>query len=243
MLQDENLLPIRAIVIDLDGTLLDTAPDLAVAANRMLADLGFSGLDADVIKSFIGKGIGNLVRRCLGMALGRQEPDEALLETALASFTAHYERNLCNGTQRYPGVVEGLAAIRAAGFRLGCITNKATKFTLPLLEQTEIAHFFELTVCGDTLPEKKPHPLPLLHSAKVFGVSPSELLLIGDSANDTEAARAAGCPVFCVSYGYHAGYELEELEAVAIVDSLQEVARLIRLPARHGEFTSTDRLE
>lgn len=224
-------LPVRAVAIDLDGTLLDTAPDLAAAANRMLAALGFRPLDSEVIKNFIGKGIANLVCRCLETALGR-EPDPAQLETGILSFSAQYERNLSDNSRPYPGAVKGLKTMLSAGFRLACVTNKAESFTRPLLERTGVADFFELTVSGDSLPEKKPHPLPLLHCAKVFRIAPAELLVIGDSRNDSEAARAAGCPIFCVSYGYHNGYELEDLGPVAIVDSLEEAARLIRLAPR-----------
>jgi phosphoglycolate phosphatase len=224
-------LPVRAVAIDLDGTLLDTAPDLAAAANRMLGALGFGPLDSEVIKNFIGEGVANLVRRCVETALGR-EPDSAQLETAILSFRTHYERNLSDASRPYPGAVKGLKTMLSAGFRLACITNKAESFTLPLLEHTGIAHFFELTVSGDTLPEKKPHPLPLLHCARVFRIAAAELLVIGDSRNDSEAARAAGCPIFCVSYGYHNGYPLEDLGPAAIVDSLEEAARLIRLAPR-----------
>jgi phosphoglycolate phosphatase len=224
-------LPVRAVAIDLDGTLLNTAPDLTAAANRMLVALGFRPLDSELITNFIGKGIANLVRRCLETVLGN-EPDPALLETAILNFSSHYARNLSDESRPYRGAVKGLKAMVSAGFRLACITNKAESFTVPLLERTGVAHFFELTVSGDTLPEKKPHPLPLLHCARVFRIAPAELLVIGDSRNDSEAARAAGCPIFCVSYGYHNGYALEELDPDAIVDSLEEAARLIRLAPR-----------
>jgi len=219
-------IPVSAVAIDLDGTLLDTATDLAIAANRMLADFELRPLDTKIIRTFIGKGVSNLVRRALAAA-GGSEPDDALIAQALERFRVHYGRSLSVHTRPYPGVMEGVIALKTAGFPLACVTNKAAAFTLPLLQQTGFAPFFDLTVCGDTLPRKKPHPLPLLYSASVFAVPPPGLLAIGDSANDTECARAAGCPVFCVSYGYHEGYEVAKLGADAVIDSLREAGRLI----------------
>ncbi|MGH8727206.1 MAG: phosphoglycolate phosphatase [Burkholderiales bacterium] len=219
-------LAVRAVFFDLDGTLLDTAPDLSRAANSMLADLNLPALDLDVITSFIGKGIVNLVKRTLAAALGK-EADEEFFTRALEIFSRHYENGLSYDSEPYPKVIEGLTAMREAGFRLGCVTNKASRFTLPLLAETGLAPFFALTIAGDTLNEKKPHPLPLLHACERLEIAPKELLMIGDSANDTETARAAGCPVFCVSYGY--GRNVAELKPDAIVADLVEAARLVTL--------------
>jgi phosphoglycolate phosphatase len=124
-------------------------------------------------------------------------------------------------------VVEGLDAMRAAGFRLACITNKAARFTHPLLKDTGLFDYFELILSGDTLPEKKPSPLPLRHACQVFGCEPAALLLIGDSLNDAQAARAAGCPVFCVPYGYNRGRPVTELDIDAVVPSLADAAKLV----------------
>jgi phosphoglycolate phosphatase len=124
-------------------------------------------------------------------------------------------------------VVEGLERMRAGGLKLACVTNKAQAFTLPLLERTGMAGFFDLVVSGDTLPRKKPDPLPLLHIAQHFRLLPPQLLLIGDSDNDTDAARAAGCPVVCVPYGYTGGRQVRDLDCDAIVASLIEAAELI----------------
>ena len=129
----------------------------------------------------------------------------------------------------FPGVVEGLDALREQGFRLGCVTNKAQKFTLPLLEKTGLDRYFELTLSGDSLPEKKPHPLPLQHAAQFFGCNPAELLLIGDSVNDAEAARAAGCPVFIVPYGYNEGQELRGLDCDAFIDDVPSALKFVKL--------------
>jgi phosphoglycolate phosphatase len=220
-------LPIKAIMIDLDGTLLDTVQDLALAVNLMLIDLGCPTLQEKRIANFVGKGVFHLVRRALTDVNGR-EPDEALFERAMPLFMGCYERTNGEHTKPYPGVIEGLEALRAAGFPLACVTNKITRFTLPLLQQQRLEHYFREVIAGDTLPKKKPDPLPLTHTAQKFGVEPRDLLLIGDSLNDVEAARAAGCPVFCVDYGYNEGLDVRTFDVDAIVPSLVEASKLIK---------------
>ena len=220
-------LDIKAIVIDLDGTLLDTAPDLAAAANRMLADLGRPPVPLEVLSTYIGNGVSRLVKRVLTGDM-EAEPDPELFDRALAGFRRHYAEHVADHSRPFPGVVEGLKAMKAAGFPLACITNKAEQFTIPLLLATHLHGYFDLILCGDTLPRKKPDPLPLLHAAQHFGIRPEALLLIGDSVNDAQAARAAGCHVFCVPYGYNRGRPVEELDVDAVVDSLLDAVRLIR---------------
>lgn len=220
-------LPVKAVMVDLDGTLLDTIQDLAHAANVMLRQMGYAPLPLEAVQRFVGKGLHNLIRRCLAAALGG-EPDAALLERALPVYEQAYLAHLAVHTRPFPGVVAGLDALRSAGFPLACVTNKAGAFTRPLLQHTGLAPYFELVLAGDTLPRKKPDPLPLLHASRHFGAEPRELLLIGDSLNDTQAARAAGCPVFCVPYGYNEGADVRSLDCDAIVDSLLEASALIR---------------
>jgi len=217
-------MPIKAVLIDLDGTLLDTVPDLADAANAMLAELGRLTLPADTIRDFVGKGIPNLVGRCLGYPGESAAPDA---QAALAVFWRHYAAVNGRRTRLYPGVLEGLQAMRAAGLKTACVTNKAAAFTTPLLEATGLAALLDMTVSGDTLAEKKPHPLPFLHLCERFGIMPAEALVVGDSRNDVAGARAAGCPVFCVPYGYSEGEDVRDLGADAIVGTLEEAARLI----------------
>ena len=216
---------IRAVLIDLDGTLLDTVPDLADAANAMLAVLGRPTLPDDAIRDFVGKGIPNLVSRCLGYP-GESDAPEA--REALAVFWRHYAAVNGRRTRIYPGVLEGLQAMREAGLKTACVTNKAAAFTGPLLEATGLAALLDLTVSGDTLSEKKPHPLPFLHLCTAFGIAPAEALVVGDSRNDVAGARAAGCPVFCVPYGYSEGEDVRELGADAIVGTLEEAARRLQ---------------
>ena len=220
-------MPIRAVLIDLDGTLLDTVPDLADAANAMLAELGRLTLPQDTIRDFVGKGIPNLVGRCLGYP-GESDAPEA--REALALFKRHYAAVNGRKTRINPGVPEGLRALRAAGLKTACVTNKAGAFTEQLLAATGLDRLLDLTVSGDTLAEKKPHPLPFLHLCERFGIAPAEALVVGDSRNDVAGARAAGCPVFCVPYGYSEGEDVRDLGADAIVGTLEEAAsRLLSL--------------
>ena len=217
---------IAAVMIDLDGTLLDTVPDLTAAAERMLAALGLSARTQEEIRSFIGKGIPNLVQRCLQSSAGAAGV-EALQAEALALYHDFYFEESGRRSAIYPGVLEGLAQFRAMRLRLACVTNKAARFTLPLLAQTGLAPYFELVVSGDTLARKKPDPMQLAHICAAFALAPEKVLLIGDSANDALAARAAGCPVLCVSYGYSECGDVHNLDCDAIVDSLSEAANLL----------------
>jgi phosphoglycolate phosphatase len=219
-------LPVKAVMIDLDGTMLDTVADLAAAVNLMLKEIGRPALDESLVRNFVGKGIPNLVKRALVGALDG-EADSELFKRALPVYFDCYESVNGKHTVFYPGVREGLDALQSAGLPLACVTNKSTRFTLPLLAQMKIADYFSLVVCGDTLPEKKPDPLPLTHACGQFGIAPRDMLMIGDSLNDTIAARAAGCPVFCVPYGYNEGLDVRDLDVDAIVETLFEATKLI----------------
>jgi len=223
-------LRVKAVMIDLDGTLVDSIPDLAAAANGMLRELSYRELDVEVIRTFVGKGIPNLVARALTGSLDGQVPRE-LLERAMPVYERWYTEVNGRHSTIYPGVMEGLDALRAARFPLACVTNKSGRFTVPLLEYLGLAPYFTQIVAGDTLPQKKPDPAPLLHACREFDVAPRDMLFIGDSLNDSQAARAAGCPIFCVPYGYNEGRDVRELDVDAIVDSLAEAAKLVeRLP-------------
>jgi phosphoglycolate phosphatase len=217
--------PISAIVLDLDGTLLHSAPELAEAANRMLRDMGRPAASQELLMSYIGNGISWLVKRALTGDM-HAEPDGPLFDKAMPFFDMHYTE-LLSQSKPYPGVMEGLNAMRDAGFKLGCITNKSARYTDPLMLSSGLAPYFSIVVSGDTLPEKKPHPLPLLHSAKFFGVPVTNMLMIGDSLNDTLAARAAGCPVFCVPYGYNHGKPVNGLDLDAVIPDVSAALKLI----------------
>lgn len=217
---------VSAIVLDLDGTLLHSAPQLAEAANRMLREMDYTPVSQEVLSGYIGNGIGWLVKRALTGEM-HATPDAALFDHAMPIFEKHYSQLLMD-SKPYDGAIEGMEAMRAAGFRLGCITNKAARFTGPLLEGTGLAKYFDIVVSGDTLPEKKPHPLPVQYVAKFFGVPVETMLLIGDSLTDTLAARAAGCPIFCVPYGYNRGEPVETLDQDAVIPDLPAALPLIK---------------
>jgi phosphoglycolate phosphatase len=219
-------LRVKAVTIDLDGTLLDTIPDLAAAANLMLAELKHPPLDEALIRTFVGKGIQNLVERVLDAAFDGAASE--LMPRALPIYERCYAGINGRHTTIYPGVVEGLNTLREQGFALACVTNKSSRFTGPLLAQVGLVRYFAEVVAGDTLPRKKPDPLPLLHVCERLGIAPPDMLMIGDSVNDAQAARAAGCPVFCVTYGYNEGHDVRELDIDAIVATLFEATRLIR---------------
>jgi phosphoglycolate phosphatase len=210
---------IRSVTIDLDGTLLDTIPDLTAAANGMLRELGRPEHASDTIATFVGSGLAKMVERCL--------PDLDADAQALAEgiFRRHYTSENGRRARLYPGVLDGLFAFRAAGLPMAVVTNKAAAFTEPLLRVMQLASWFEFAVSGDSLPHKKPHPLPLLHACERLGTCPAENLHIGDSRNDADAARAASCPVFLVPYGYNEGEDVQGIECDAIVTSLAEAAR------------------
>ena len=220
---------IEAIAFDLDGTLVDTLPDLLEAANRMLADLGRPAVVESAVRTYVGDGVDRLVKRLLSDD-PEGEPDPELFDRAGSVFRSHYSGVLSHASRPFPGVAEGLREMRRQGLRLACITNKPAVFTEPLLRDVGLALYLDLVLSGDSLPRKKPDPLPLLHCAQVFGVPASRLLMIGDSPNDTRAARAAGCPVFCVPYGYRGTLGVHELDCDAIVPTLLDSMKLIESP-------------
>jgi phosphoglycolate phosphatase len=215
-------LAVKMVMIDLDGTLIHTAPDLADCANRMLADLGRAPAPVATVMTWIGNGVPRLVKRALTGDMWA-EPEVALFEKAQAIFQKQYLAHVSDLSRPFPGVVAGLARLKARGFHLACITNKAEVFTLPLLRNLDLYNYFELVLSGDSLPKQKPDPLPLLHACQHFGISPDHGMLVGDSSNDVEAARAAGMPVICVTYGYNHGHDIRASHPDAVVDSLEAV--------------------
>lgn len=229
----------RAVLIDLDGTLLDTIPDLGAAANGMLAELGATPLPLTDIATFVGKGTENLVRRCLTDERVALPSHDSALASALAVFNRHY--HLVNGeaSQLYPGVLEGLAAFRSQGSVLAVVTNKPTEFTLPLLERCGLSEWFAVVVCGDTCERKKPDPLPLLHACARLGCAPEEALAIGDSINDALAARAAGMTVLAVPYGYNEGRDVHDLDIDGIVFGIDHAAAWAAERANHPATRAT----
>ncbi len=219
--------PAKAVLLDLDGTLLDTVLDLHAAACGMLRDLGRPEIPVEDIRAYVGRGIPNLVKRVLAGALEAADDPAPAPADALASFRRHYAESNGRSAAPYPGVVAGLKAFKAMGLPLGVITNKAAAFTGPLLERTGLAPYFDVVVSGDQLPKPKPDPMPVVWACGRLGVSPADTLLIGDSVHDFKAGRAAGCRVFLVPYGYNEGQDVRGLDCDAIVATVFDAANLI----------------
>ena len=198
----------RAVLVDLDGTMIDTAPDIAAAANATLADLGLKPLETAQVRSFIGEGIGVLVRRSLGARVSAAEA-ETQFKVALENFERHYFATNGRYSSLYPGVLEGLRRMRDSGLKLACVTNKVLRFAEPLLARFALLEMFDTVIGGDSLPAKKPDPAQVLEACRRLGVAPAETVLIGDSAHDAGAARAAGVEFIAVPYGYGGKGELE----------------------------------
>ena len=220
-------MPRGAVIFDLDGTLVDSAPDIAFAANCALADCGLAARDADEVRGFIGNGAEKLMHRCLTGALDGIA-EKTRFDEAYRAFQAHYQANLTVRTVPYPGVVETLTALQQDGYALACVTNKPSRFTDPLLEALDLARFFSVTLSGDSLPVKKPDPAPLLHALEAFGVPATSGAMVGDSMADLRAGRAAGMAVFCVSYGYSPHVDLREHDPDALVDHFGDLLGLLR---------------
>lgn len=228
-------MPYRAILIDLDGTLLDSIPDLAAAANGMLAELSAPTLPLSAITTFVGKGTENLVRRCLLDARVGLPADEHAVKQALEIFNRHYHEVNGRESRLYPGVLQGLESFKKRGAKLAVVTNKPTEFTLPLLDKRGLTPFFDAVVCGDTCERKKPDPMPLLHACDLLGCAPEEALAIGDSVNDALAARAAGITVLAVPYGYNEGLDIHTLDIDDIVSGIDAAYQWAFEPAARAD--------
>ena len=224
-------LEVDAAIVDLDGTMVDTIGDFAEAIARMLADLQLPALDAALIEHMVGKGTEHLLRSVLAHVLAQAGHPQAalpaavasLLPTALARYEQHYLAINGQHSALYAGVLEGLQALRAGGLRLACVTNKPLAFTQPLLAAKGLQGLFEQVFGGDSFATKKPDPLPLLKTCEALGTTPARTLMLGDSSNDAQAARAAGCPVVLVTYGYNHGQSVEAVGADALIDSIAQL--------------------
>lgn len=218
----------RAVLLDLDGTLLDTVGDLATAVDAMLVELGRAPIGERAVRTYVGKGARVLVRRALAGSLDGPCDDD-VLDRAMPVFERHYARENGASARLYPNVVEGLVAMRAKGLVLACVTNKPQAFTDALLARTGLASYFAAVVGADARLARKPDPASLLHACERLGVAPAHALAIGDSMNDVQAAHAAGIPVIVVPYGYNEGRPASTLDADAHVDDLQQAAARIEM--------------
>jgi phosphoglycolate phosphatase len=216
----------RLAVIDLDGTLVDSVPDLAYCVDETMLQVDLPPRGEARVRQWVGNGVERLVRRALINSL-EGEPEPSLFDRAYPIFLDLYSVHASERSRLFPGAREGLAFLKQAGARLGCVTNKASRFTVPLLRDLGVYDEFELVLSGDSLPKKKPDPLPLLYAAEHFGVKPREALLVGDSISDVKAARAAGFAVVCVSYGYNHGRDIRTAKPDAVVDTLSKLVEVI----------------
>ncbi len=221
----------QSVTFDLDGTLLDTVPDLHAAARVTLAELGLQPRREDEIRRFVGQGVVVLVRRCLTWAAA---PDDKALAEAVAVFQRHYAAVNGQKTRIFDGVLEGLDAWRATGLPLAVVTNKPAAFTEPLLERMGLAPYFSAIVSGDSTPHRKPHPAPLHHACRLMASDPAANLHIGDSRHDIETARNAGCSVYCVPYGYNEGEMVRAEDCDALVASLGAALQAARSVCKSG---------
>ncbi len=188
---------LRGVLFDLDGTLIDSAPDLAGAANRLRAEHGLAPLPLSQLRPMVGSGARGMVGVAFGVA-----PGEPRFESLRDAFLAHYEAGLLELTRPFDGVDALLTELEAAGIPWGIVTNKATRFTLPIVNGLGLAQRAAVVVCGDTTPHSKPHPAPLLHAAQALGVAPECIAYVGDDLRDAQAARAAGMLMVAATWGY-----------------------------------------
>ncbi|MFT3718260.1 phosphoglycolate phosphatase [Pseudorhodoferax sp.] len=215
--------PLQAAIVDLDGTMVDTLGDFCAALDRVADELALPRVAAAEVERMVGKGSEHLIRS----VLAHVGADAGRFEAAWASYQRSYAEVNGRHARVYPGVVQGLEQLRARGLALACLTNKPTAFARELLQAKGLAAFFAQVFGGDAFARKKPDPLPLLATCQALGSAPARTLMLGDSSNDAQAARAAGCPVVLVTYGYNHGRPVREVDADGWVDSLAEAAALL----------------
>ncbi|MGB6098825.1 MAG: phosphoglycolate phosphatase [Comamonas thiooxydans] len=214
-------LDLDAVMVDLDGTMVNTLGDFAEALNRMLADLQLPAIAPQIIENMVGKGSEHLIRSVLAHV---EAPDiDALYPRAWQRYEHHYLAINGQFADVYPGVAQGLQALRSLGLRMACLTNKPLSFAQPLLAAKGLDGFFDCVFGGDSFPRKKPDPMPLVETCKALGSEPARTLMVGDSSNDAQAAHAAGCPVVLMTYGYNHGQPITAVEARAHLDSLEQL--------------------
>ena len=222
---------IEAVIIDLDGTMLDTAPDFLLAINCMRTDFDLPPLSLEMIKTMVGKGSEHLIGQVLAIDF-----DESQISQHFAAAMDAYQRHYLdiNGDQAtlYADVIAGLQAMRTLGLRLACVTNKPLAFAIPLMQKKGLFDYFEVIFGGDSFARKKPDPMPLLEVCKRFDLAPARIVAIGDSSNDAQAARLAGCPVLTVPYGYNHGEAIQNIQSDGIVETLLEAAQLFAAKKR-----------
>jgi len=215
------------VLIDLDGTLVDSVPDLAYCVDEMMKQLDMPTRGEAAVRNWVGNGVKRLTERALINSVDGM-PDQALMDKAYPIFLELYKHNYSQRSSVYAGVKEGIQWMKDNGYRVACVTNKAEAFTTPLLKDKGLYDVFEIIVSGDTCAEKKPHPMPLLHAAEQLGVDPENALMIGDSRSDVKAARAANFHIFCMTYGYNHGEDIRDYNPDVIMDSFVELPNYLQ---------------
>jgi phosphoglycolate phosphatase len=214
------------VLIDVDGTLVDSVPDLAWCVDAMMRDLGMQEHGEQKVRHWVGNGVERLVKRALIDNLDG-EPDDVLYCKALPIFQDLYSENTSKRSCLYDGVLEALEFLKSTDIKMGCVTNKASQFTMPILEDMGVRDYFEIVICGDMVERKKPDPMPLLQAAEQMNADPAKSLMLGDSMSDVKAARAAGFDIVCMSYGYNHGVDIHDSNPDVVVDSMAEIKNII----------------
>jgi len=222
----DGCLSAKALLFDLDGTLADTAPDLTQALNRVLRELDCPEITLENTRNWIGNGMRRLLERALA-GDGEKRSNPEFVDRGVALFEPFYAEAVWTDSVCYPGVVDGLAKLKRMGYKMGCVTNKPRSCTGALLEHSGLAYFFEVVVAGDDLVETKPAPAPLLYAADQLQVDPQDCVMIGDSRNDIDAARAAGMAVLVVTWGYHQGLEWSAMGATQLVSQFNQICHAV----------------
>ena len=217
----------KLVMIDVDGTLVDSVPDLAWCVDETMKEIGLPVRGEAIVRQWVGNGVIRLMERAIANDLDAAH-DTTLFEQAMPIFNALYADNNAKRSGLYDGVKEGLAYLKSLDLKVGCVTNKDERFTMPILTDLGIVDAFEIIISGDTLDKKKPDPLPLLHSAEKLGVDPTQSLMLGDSKSDVKAARAAGFGIICMSYGYNHGEDINNYNPDAVIDSMTELQNLVK---------------
>ena len=218
---------ITALFFDLDGTLVDSVPDLTAALNVMLRQCDLPPRAEAQVRTWVGNGMDNLIRRALVGGMDGSRVDPQLFARAKPLYRAAYAEHISVYSAIYPGVHDGLIQLQAAGFSMACVTNKPAQFAQPLLDRLGLRTFFAAVVGGECVPKPKPAPDSLMLCAERLGVPINQGLMVGDSLNDVGAARNAGCPVVCVPYGYNHGHDIRDAQPDRVIDSIVELPALL----------------
>ncbi|MFT5221466.1 MAG: phosphoglycolate phosphatase [Gammaproteobacteria bacterium] len=216
----------KMVLFDLDGTLVDSVPDLAWCGDEMMRQLGLPARGIESARCWVGNGVERFVKRFLTNSM-LDEPPTELFDRGFQLFDRLYTDNVCQYSELYEGVLEGLESLKKAGLHLACVTNKAERFSTRLVGEIGLKQYFNLVVSGDTTSQKKPHPMPLLFAAKHYSCSPADCLMVGDSSNDVAAARAAGFAVACVPYGYNHGEDIADSNPDFIIESINQLPSIL----------------